>query len=267
MNNIPFYSRTLKEGLKQKQSLNPKYSLRAYARDLNIHPSILSLAIKGERTLTEKDAQLVLNKLQLTPENEILFRNSMKSDPSVIDKVKINRHYQRQVFILESDFHEPIITDWEFMACLELFDFKDFEVTIDNVSKKLNISMVRAKEVLDILVEKKLIMLDEELRYQKIHVNVSTTADVPSQAIRQSHYNALEMAKEKLKTTPMELRDYSTITLAIDPNKLVEVKSMIRDFRQKIISLMNETDRSEVYRFSFQVFPLSAVEDKEEVKD
>ena len=252
MNNIPFYSQVLKNGLTQKQALNPKYSLRAYARELNIHPSVLSLAIKGERTLTEKDTLSVLSKMNLSPEEEVLFRESFKH---------VLTAHNKKIFLLETDFHEPIITDWEYFACLELFDLNDFKVNAESVSKKLNIGIERSQEVLNILLEKQLIKKDENLSYQKVHFSLATTDNVPSQVIRQSHHRGLEMAKEKLETVPLELRDYSSLTLAIDPAKLDEVKSMISDFRQKLVTFMSTANRSEVYRFSFQVFPVSAVEE------
>ncbi|WPU66628.1 DUF4423 domain-containing protein [Peredibacter starrii] len=253
MNNIPFYSHVLKKGLTQKQALNPKYSLRAYAKELNIHPSVLSLAIKGERALTERDTQAVLSKLNLAQNEEVKFRKSFKD---------VQPPGNKKVFLLESDFHQPIITDWEYFACLELFDIADFTVDAENVSKKLNLSIERSQQILNILLEKELIRRDENLVYQKVHHSLATTDNVPSNIIRESHHRGLEMAREKLETTPMELRDYSAVTLAIDPAKLDAAKAMISAFRQKMIKFMSTGNKKEVYRFSFQVFPLSNLEDK-----
>lgn len=260
MNILPYYSQALKKGLEKKQLINPKYSLRAYANYLNVHPSVLSLAMKGKRPLVDRDVKSILEKLKLTSKEEALFKESLKPFLSIIDRIKINRNLQR--YVLDDDHHHCIIIEWEYFACLELFHLSDFRVDIESVSNKLKISTQRSEEVLKVLTDKRLILKSEDGSFQKNHAYIRTTEDIPSQSIKASHIRALEMAKEKLADIPVELRDYSSMTLAIDPEKLQEAKVMIREFRQKIISLMSEGKKRDVYRFSIQVYPISSIDEE-----
>ena len=66
------------DGLNHQKQTNPQYSLRAYAREMNIHPAVLSLAMKGKRLLPDRDMQAALAKLNLKPDEESLFKQSLK---------------------------------------------------------------------------------------------------------------------------------------------------------------------------------------------
>jgi len=53
--------------LKQRRARNPRYSLRAFARDLNTDHTTLSKWIRGKRRLSAFRMRLVGNRLGLTP--------------------------------------------------------------------------------------------------------------------------------------------------------------------------------------------------------
>jgi hypothetical protein len=84
-----FYQSKLKEGLSLRQRENTLYSLRAYARDLGVHPGTLAKVIKGERPLPIKFSQNVLNKLKLGPKDRTLFMESLLRKKTNIDNIKI----------------------------------------------------------------------------------------------------------------------------------------------------------------------------------
>lgn len=77
-NTLPYYSIVLVNDLNHKKQSNPQLSLRSYARDLNIHPAVLSLAMKGKRLLPLRDAEAALEKLKLNQEEEEQFIASLK---------------------------------------------------------------------------------------------------------------------------------------------------------------------------------------------
>ena len=55
----------------------------------------------------------------------------------------------------------------------------------------------------------------------------------------------------------MEERDFSSIMVALDPEKLPEVKTIIREFRQKLATLVKDGHRSEVYQLAIQLYPIT----------
>ena len=74
---LPYYIIKLNEVLLARQQLNPRYSLRAYSRDLGIHPSSLSQILRGNRSLPSKYSNPIADRLPLKPEEREEFINSI----------------------------------------------------------------------------------------------------------------------------------------------------------------------------------------------
>jgi len=77
-------------------------------------------------------------------------------------------------------------------------------------------------------------------------------------SIQRSHQQTLALAAEKL-SVPLELRDYTSMTMAINPKNLPKAKKAIEDFRNNIVKLLDKGEASEVYTFACQLFPLTQV--------
>lgn len=242
-----------------KQRNNPHYSLRAYARDIGIHPATLSQIIKGNRPLPQKDSNAVATRLNLGPAEKNLFMESLSRNKSTLDQIRINPVDNR--LILDESYYK-IIAEWEHYALLELFNLKNFKRTKEEVAYHLDLTINRTEVVINNLVVCGLLEIDKNGRLSKVHSDVRTTEDITSQALRASHKEALEMGKEKLEKIDTDLRDFSSSTLALDLKKLPEAKVIIREFRQKMAALLEEGDKTEVYQLAIQFYPLSTTKEK-----
>lgn len=67
----------------------------------------------------------------------------------------------------------------------------------------------------------------------------------------------LEIGKNKLEEIEVELRDFSSATVAIDLEKLPEAKTIIREFRQKMSALLRDGEKTDVYQLAIQFYPLT----------
>jgi uncharacterized protein (TIGR02147 family) len=81
--------------------------------------------------------------------------------------------------------------------------------------------------------------------------------------LKKHHEQSLDLAKESLFRDDVKKRDFTTVTMAIDPKKLSMAKERIRKFEDELSDLLESGHRTEVYRLSMQLFPLSKVEDQE----
>lgn len=249
-----YYLTKMKEGLSLKQRNNPLYSLRAYARDIGIHPATLSQIINGKRTLPLKECDHVAKKLNLGPKEHALFKESLTSKKSVLDSIKIPADDQR--LMLDESYYK-IISEWEHYAVLELFELSDFKRTKEEVAAKLDLTANRTDVVLTNLKVCKLIEVDSDGKLVKVHSDVKTSEDISSQALRESHKETLQMGIAKIDSVGVELRDFSSSTLAIDMSKLPEAKIVIREFRRKIATLLASGDKKEVYQLAIQFYPVT----------
>lgn len=249
-----YYLTKMREGLSLKQRNNPLYSLRAYARDIGIHPATLSQIINGKRTLPLKECDKVAKKLNLGPKEQVLFKESLTSKKTVLDSIKIPAEDQR---LMLDDSYYKIISEWEHYAVLELFELADFQRSKEEVAARLDLTVNRTDVVLNNLKICQLIEVDAEGKLLKVQSDVKTSEDISSQALRESHKETLQMGIAKIEAVPVELRDFSSSTLAIDMSKLPEAKLIIREFRRKMATLLASGEKKEVYQLAIQFYPLT----------
>ncbi|MCK5073941.1 MAG: TIGR02147 family protein, partial [Bacteriovoracaceae bacterium] len=182
------YIHTLKEVFTQRQKANAYYSLRAYARDLNVHPSTLSLILNGKRRLPIKNLKATITALNLSPVKEGLFKESFYRVKAKLDDIQIKEEYQKRYILDEA--HHNIIAEWEHYAVLSLVEIKDFKSNPEFVAQKLEITVDRAEIVLENLLKANLLKIEDN-RYKLTQNSLRTTEDISSKALRKSHIETL----------------------------------------------------------------------------
>lgn len=249
----PYYIQKLMEDFSQKQRRSPMYSLRAYARDLGLHAATLSMMFKGKRGLPFNKSLHIADKLALGPKERTIFLESLHHGRSNLDEIKVSDEDER--FMLDESYFN-VIAEWEHYAVLTLFDCADFEAHSHVIAARLGITQGRADVVLNNLVTCGLLSHSEK-GLIKSHPRVRTTEDVKSVALRKGHIETLEMGKDKLENIDVALRDFSSIMLAVDPEKVPEAKVIIREFRQKMAALVKDGHRTDVYQLAIQFYPMT----------
>ena len=242
----------MKEALSMKQRNNPYYSLRAFARDIGIHPATLSQIINGKRNLPKRDCEKVLSKLNLTPKEKNLFVESLRKK----NNLTIQKEDDDHRFLLDESYFK-IISEWEHFAVLELFNIPSFQKSKEDIAQRLDLNLNRVDVVISNLTLASLISIDKSGQFYKIHSDVKTTDNIKSQALRDSHKETMLMGIQKIDEIQMELRDFSSVTLVLDPQKLNEAKQIIKEFRKKMSSLSTQDNPQEVYQLAIQFFPLT----------
>lgn len=261
-NQNAFYQTKLKEGLSLRQRENPQYSLRAYARDLDVHPGTLAKVIKGERPLPIKFSKNVINKLKLGPRDRTLFMESLLRRKTNIDQIKIDPLDTRHI-VDESNY--KVIAEWEHFIVTDLFDLPDFKATTEDIAKRLSITQTRAEVVVDNLLTSGLLSKNEEGKLHRVHTSVRTTEDIKSQALKESHNETLKLGMKKLEEIEVEFRDFSSSAMAIDLDQLLEAKTIIREFRQKMAALLRDgKKKTDVYQLAIQFYPVTNLNNNEE---
>ncbi len=242
------YHELILSELNERKRSNPSYSLRAFARDLELSPGFLSSLINGQKKPTLKSAKELIKKLALSQRDAKLFIASISGI-----EYKPSETEQRQLI---SDDEFKLISEWYHLAILSLTKVKGAKSTPDWFAKRLGINVSLVKEGLQRL-ERLNFLVNENGRWKQIGRGIRTSTDVPSEAIRHYHRQNLDMAKMKLNITPVDRRDFSSITFAGDSDKLKIAKELIRELRAKISDLMETKNATEVYTLAVQLFPVS----------
>ncbi len=78
--NTPYHIRLLATELKTRQARNPRYSLRAFSKYLNLDPSSLSRLLSNKQELSLAAYATILQKLELSEEESGRFITSVAED-------------------------------------------------------------------------------------------------------------------------------------------------------------------------------------------
>jgi uncharacterized protein (TIGR02147 family) len=247
-----YWQTVIQTDFEARRSRNYAFSLRSYAQYLGLSPAQLSQLLSGKRKLTPKTARKLSLKLNLSPVEREKFELSgllLKAEEPVNES-----HIQ----LVEDEF--ALISDWYHFAILSLSELKDCKASPLWVARRLGIEHGKAREALERLERLGIVALDGG-RIRQLKKNLRTTSDIPSAAIRKYHRQNLQLAAERLETVPPELREFTAITMAMNPENLPEAKRLLNDFKRKLCRLLQTGEPSDVYTFSAQLFPVGPAKD------
>lgn len=251
----------LKNALQSKQEVNPRYSLRSFAKKLGIHPGTISSILSGKRAMNEDQANVIVKTLSLKEKQKKAFLRSVRR---VFIKLNIQQtpeeKYPTNTKIIAENAYYHVIAEWEHYAILSLLNLKCFDSSVSWISLRLGIDEKRTRKVLENLLICELIEQSEGKIVRRYDC-IASSIDVKSDALIESHSEILDMAKEKLLTVPLSKRGYFSETMAIDVDKLDEAKDLIRDFKDKLATFLEKENATEVYNLGIQLFPLTKVDE------
>ncbi len=252
-------ARILIDELTQARIKNPSYSLRAFARKLRLPASALSEVMSGKRRVSRKAAEKIADRLLLDPEKKNELLNSIPTarkrrasgvltQPADLKSVQITMDHFRS------------ISEWYHFGILSLAETRGFKSDTQWIAARLGLNKTTAQQAIERLVRLNMLTRcnDGELKVSgESYTTPDETADI---SLRKSHAATLELARQSLENDPVDARDFTAITMAIDPAKLPEAKKMIRIFRDQLCAHLNSGETTEVYKFSMQLIPLTQSE-------
>lgn len=251
----------LKQIIDGRKQINPKLSLRSIARRMRIPSGRLCEILSGKRRLTDYYLEKACAALKLSPEEMAQIRRShfhlSESDQN-----------RRSYGVLLSDRQIESLNDWKPYAIMSFLGTISYEeltkkaempyLQVPLIAKKLGLAEPEVFNVIKLLADINLIHW-EKSAWRPTHMNMSTGYDVPNKWIQNGHLRDLELAQQKLFAVPVPKRDFSSITIAIDPKDLTKAKKMIREFRREFSNILERGEKHDVYQLSIQFFPVSEV--------
>ncbi|MBI3017966.1 MAG: DUF4423 domain-containing protein, partial [Deltaproteobacteria bacterium] len=147
--------------------------------------------------------------------------------------------------------------DWYHFALLSLAETAGYKDDPAWLAHRLGVSVKKIKMALERLQRLNMIKRDRQGVLRVTGEEFSTTDGVSSVSIRKSHSQNLELAQKSLEHDDVVVRDFTAMTMAIDPEKLGEARKMIREFRDKLCTYLESGKKKEVYKLCVHIFPLS----------
>lgn len=251
----------LKVEFVKKVKINKSFSLRSYARFLDIHFATLSQLMSGKRAVTIKTIRKIAPRLNASDENMEAWINALYD---LSDEKEPLRNFEGDIEykVLEKE-NLAMLSEWYHDAIVELVNTKNFKKDIAWIARVFNISYIEANQAVDRLFKVGLLAVDKCGDWV-VTDNFKTTikSDLnTSKALRIYQSDLLQKSLESIEVIPVEQRTHSSLMVAIPREQLAEFREEIRLFRQKLnqmaMAQIEKQDADSVYCFCFSGFPVT----------
>lgn len=256
------YLHILKEEY-QTRSLNHRnYSMRAFARDLEMSPAMLSEVLRGNRRLSPKKAEVIAKKLRYSIEETSLFvalvkakykksEKANKEGCSYLEKIK---ELQETKSLSLNVF--KVVSDWFYFAILCVMELDTYNGDIQYICNYLKLKPEEVKSAIATMEELDLVEVDEFGHYQCKLTDITTSQDIRNLALRKFHKQFIRKAIHSIDEVEVDKRDITSMTMSIDAEKIPEAKKRIASFRRELCKYLESGKKNEVYNINIQFFPL-----------
>lgn len=233
----------------RKCEKNKSYSLRAFARDLDVQPATLSHIMKRKRAPSPEFRQKVYSALKLSVDQKSYLENRP-------DEVFKFSKKELDVFLS--------LSEWYYDAILELMRVKGFESQTEFVAKRLGLGIEETEGAIKRLMQLGLLKkMPNKTWVSSTENTLMYGGDQTTFALQKLQRQLMEKAITSLETVPKKDREQASMVMAINKKDLPEAKKRIKEFHQDMCKFLQRPNRDaeEVYQMITTLFPLTVLED------
>lgn len=255
------FSQMLIDKFELRKKQNSSYSMRAYARDLDISSGKLSDILNNNAGMTQTTAEKIALNLNLTAEDTNLFLhlvrlNALKNSSTELKALQNQTYQYDSSYVVLADDHYKALTEWYYFALADLVALKTFQNDEKWIAAKLRIELHQVRPAIESL--KRIGLLREaEGRLEQAFDYCVSPSGTPSETAKKFHTQLLDKAKEALIEQPIEERDFTSGFLRMRKSDISYVAKRIKEFRRELIKELESGEGHDgVYAFSIQLFKI-----------
>lgn len=263
------YRETLKKVFLSRREKNPAYSLRSYARDLSVSPSMLSEVLSHKKKLTRKSATKIKDVLRLSKTDAELFLLSVdleQSSPfqtSETVQTEITQRTSTGRTLNLSDDRFTYISDYRHLVMIALFGVKSFKYNLTWIANSLGVFQFQATKIFKRLQKLGVVQMNAKNEPELKKDFILSPDGIPSEAVRSFHRSTLQQAITAIEGVPFQDRSYYSTFFAIDQNDLPAIQDEVREFHRHLYSKYAQKETADrVYGVQNQLIPYSSRSDQ-----
>jgi len=226
----------LKQDYVARKKTQPRFSLRAYSARIGIDQSLLTKILSGKRSLSIAAQQKVAKFLGFMPDGD--------KDANRFQLVGATDQF-------------ALLADWVHFALLEYLTLDNRPPSTKKLARKLGLEAPRVEAAIALLKRMGYIEITKE-RVRVLRPNNSWfRADVTSVAQKMYQKTLADLSSQAIDEVPFERRDHSSLTLALDPRLLPQLRLMLQTFRRDVDAFVNKNSKikTSVYQMTMGLFP------------
>lgn len=247
MNERSDFREYLNDVWKQRQRKNPRFSLRSFARFLEIDNSRLSKILKGSRPLPSELIDHLGQRLGLSLKEIERFKKAGGSQASY------SQITQDQFDVISSPIH---------YAVLEAMKLQGFTPSAEWVAAKLGERLSSVRSAISRLIRSSLLIIDSAGKWTDPSKGFSThiLGSAHNSFAHRKHQEAvLDGALRALREIPKTERVQTSMMMATSRSKLEEARKRIIQFQRELCAFLEEgpEEKDSIFQLSTSFFPLT----------
>lgn len=259
------YRSYLRAELARRSTINPSYSLRAFARALSLAPGALSEILNGKRTLGPKKAMEITQKLALGPDERNWFLKSLERKVPAVD---LASGANASVINPASDFEIKgfidadtwaLVSDWLPWAIVSKLRHQPTVYSIENAALCFGVQVDKVQQAINSLAKKGFVKIHPDGLLERVDNNTIAHAPELADAIRRHNRDVLIKAIESIENFGPKDRVIGNRIFATNSKKIKAAEEKVAAFRKELMEFLQEgsiEDQDTVYCFTTTLFPL-----------
>lgn len=258
------YREILIQHFEMKKSRNQRYSLRAFARDLEVPVSRLSDVLNAKKIPSLPMAFHMASKLDLSNLKKDLFITSVQFEKEKIlsQKMRLEKKLEILSYKLKNRWtfeYFPQISSWLDIAILCALNLKSGPQTIQDLSDFFNVTEFEVEKSFQVLMEAKEIIKrgndwvlnDSEAR---------EISQVSPQVLKILHASLLSKAQKSISEHSTEFQDLTSLMLSFRLSDLPFIRKKISEIAdQLVMDIPQAKEGNTVYSLTVTLVPISKV--------
>lgn len=257
--------RFLHAELRERNLKNPRYSLRAFARDLGVSASRLSELLRGKGKMSTPFAQSIAEALGPDSEKAKLFLSMVLAEKSqnsterqmAEKQVRLWKNYLAVEELMLDEFQQ--MSDWYYLGIWNFLHLKTKNNVPGICDEFPDLSVETVKSCLQTLTRFDLVE-EEDGYYFATKEKLKAFYEFSSFAVRQYHKGMMQKAAKTLDDLPLEERYFLSHIFCIGEEQYQQIQEKMNTFFKEL-SLELKESRPEkldaVYSVGAQCFRLN----------
>ncbi len=215
--------------------------------------SSLSQIISGKRTVSVKFISNVCDRLSVNPALREEFLSAVKARKATAANSPAIRD---EDFLLIAEDTFAYISNWYYPAILELTFTESFENDPRWIARTLSLTVSEVKIAIERLLRLGLLK-EEDRRLVKTNKHLTNFAGTTTSATKELQRQVLQKALEAIDACEPSEKDITSMTMAIDEEKIPEAREKIKKFRRELCAFLESGSQKRVFNLGIQLYPLS----------
>lgn len=232
----------LREELGLRQSRRPQYSLRAFARDLEMSPSFLCEFLAGRQGISRERVFWLAKKLNLSDDQREHFWDLIEAkfgrspEAKKMAGLRVVQRSKSHKSKLSLDRFR-LVADWYNLVILEILSLPGPQFDAKQMADILDISVKDVNQALMRLRTLNLIQEEEDGRWRVTEEVTSTEEAGPNEAIQYAHQRMLQMQAAQVERKGIDQRESVSIAFSLHDGDWPDFR---RELKEAIVSVVSK---------------------------